>query len=87
MQADVEAHGIGKLDRAHRHAELLGGAIDRRERHAFAGREHRFGQVRHQHAIDEEARRAAARQRQLVDAAGEGERRGLRLGVRSIARR
>ena len=59
MQADVEPHRVGKLDRAHRHAELLGCAIDHCERNAFAGREHRLGQVGHQHAIDEEAGRTA----------------------------
>ena len=38
VQADIEADGVGELDRAHRHAELHGGAIDHGERHAFAAR-------------------------------------------------
>ncbi len=71
VQAHVEPDRVGQLDRSHRHAEIDGGRIDRCQRHAFLGNEHRFVDIGHQHAIDHESRRAAARQRQLVDLAGE----------------
>ena len=58
----VETDDVGELDRSHRHAEVLGGAIDQRERNAFLGGAHGFAEVRHQHAIDEEARASSCRQ-------------------------
>ena len=49
--------------------------IDERERHAFLRGVHRLVQIGHEHAIDDEARRAPAGHRQLVELAREGERR------------
>ena len=74
VRGDVEAHRVRKLDRSHRHAELDGRTIDERKRHALVRGEHGFGHVRHQDAIHDETRRAAAGQGKLVEASREGER-------------
>ena len=65
--ADVESHGVGELDRAHRHAERERRLVDGLGREPLVDRLHRRHQVRREHAIDQEARRALHRQRQLVD--------------------
>ncbi len=72
--ADIEADRVGQFDRAHRHAELLRRLVEHRPRHAFLVQAHRFEQVGHQDAVDEESRRALDRHRQLVDRLAECER-------------
>ena len=62
---------VGELDRSHRHAEGERRLVDGLRRDAFVDAAHRRHQVRREHAVDEEARRALHRQRQLVDLAHE----------------
>ena len=78
----IESDDIGKLDRTHRHAEILRRSIDQRERDTFFDSAHRFAEIRHQHAIDEKSGRALARNRKLVDLSRERERalHTLRIG-------
>ena len=71
MSADIEAHDVGELHRSHGHAVAQRGFVDDFDRNAVLQREHRFVQIRHQHAIDEKAGRALAGQRKLVDLARE----------------
>ena len=91
--ADVHARRRGRRRRRARSGPSACRSPRPRDRSARAAclparREHRLAQVRHQHAVDEEAGRAAAGQRQLVDLAREGEARPARccgcvsLGVR-----
>ena len=82
----IETDDVGKLHGSHRHAEIHRGLVDDRERHAFLRGVHGFVQVGHEHAIDDEARRAPAGHGQLVEPARERERR-LRGGRIRRARR
>ena len=74
MLADVAADDVGELDRPHRHAEVHGDPIDERAGNAFLEREHGLLQVGRENAIDDDARRTAAGERQLVDPARKTER-------------
>ena len=65
----VQADLVEQLERPHRHAPPLHRPVDRRDRRALAGRRQRLGQVRNQHAIDEEAGRIVHQHRRLADPA------------------
>ena len=72
MRAHVEPDRVGKLDRAHRHAEgarrLVDALLVLAVLQALHGAEH----VGRQHAVDEEARHALGDERELVDGGDEG---------------
>src|SRR4029079_17858119 len=72
VQADVEADRVGKLDRAHRHAEGFHCRVDGLGLLALVQHAEGILHVGAEHAIDEKARRILHRQRQLVDLADEG---------------
>ena len=62
----VQADGVDQFDRAHWHAELHRGLVDDRTGNAFGVGGGGFQHVREQHAVDQEARRAGDRHRELV---------------------
>ena len=86
VQRDVEPDAVGELDGTHRHAERFRRGIDALEAVAVGVRVQRLQHVRRQQPVDDEARCAAARQRQLADARHERHRSQHRL-LRTSARR
>ena len=81
VERDVQTDHIRQFDRSHGHAERLAGAVDDGGRDAAFQGKQGFVYIRSQNAVDHEAGRALARQRQLVELARELQRvlHGLRL--------
>ena len=71
VQAHIETHHIGQLDRSHRHAEALARGIDHIGSDPFLERKDRLIDIGHQDPVDDKSWRAGAGQRELVEFARE----------------